>query len=69
MAYRQCPQCKAITDENEPRCPSCANNNLGDKFITIEELVSGIKKGEITRSKVWTKNPSKLSQALESLPR
>ena len=69
MAYKQCPQCETVTDENESQCPSCANNHLGDKIITAVELSSSIEKGEIPLSKVLTKCPSELYQTLKSPPR
>jgi len=62
VAYKQCSRCGIITDKNEPKCPSCGNNHLGDKIITITELISSIGKGEITLSKIWTKCPSKISK-------
>jgi len=68
MAYRQCSNCGAIIDENEPKCSSCEKNPLDNKIITDEELISKIKKGEIPLSKIWTKTPYKLYQALQSLP-
>jgi len=72
MAYRQCSDCGVITDEDEPKCPSCLNNHLGDKIITAEDLVSKIKKRKTSPSKIWTKNPNAILDAIypapESLP-
>ena len=68
MAYKQCPQCETVTDENESQCPSCLNH-LGDEIITTGELISSIENGEIPLSKVWTKCPSELYQTLKSPPR
>jgi len=65
MAYRQCSRCNAVTDENESKCPFCANNYLvGGKVITVEELIAKIRKREISLSKVWTKHPFEIYQAL-----
>jgi len=67
MAYKQCPWCKTVTDENESQCPSCANH-LGDKIITAKELISSIESGEILLSKIWTKHPNELYPIPKSLP-
>lgn len=68
MAYKQCSRCNIITDENESKCPSCANNHLDNKIITTKELASRIEKREISLSKIWTKYPGKIYQILKSLP-
>ena len=68
MAYRQCSHCDAVTDENEPKCSSCGKNPLNNGIITLEDLISRIKKGEIPLSKIWTKNPSKIYHAWQGFP-
>ena len=68
MAYRECLNCGAVTDENESKCSSCGKAYLNDKIITCEELAFRIKKGEIIPSKIWTKSPREIYQALKSLP-
>ncbi|MBA7599143.1 hypothetical protein ES703_06170 [subsurface metagenome] len=69
MAYKKCSHCPTTTDENESKCPVCGENPLDEEVITFDDLISRIKKGEIPLQTIWTKNPTKIYQALKgSLP-
>ncbi len=65
MAYKECSHCGYITDDDENKCPECESNPLNGKIISFEELISSIKKGEIPLSKIRTRNPDKIYQAIK----
>ncbi len=68
MAYKKCSHCDAITDENESKCPVCGKNPFNEEVITFDDLISRIKKGEISFQIIWTKKPFKIYQALKGSP-
>ena len=68
MAYKKCSHCNVLTDENESKCPACGENPFDEEVIAFDDLISRIKKGEISLPTIWTKNPTKIYQALEGSP-
>ena len=64
--FKKCSCCGSYTDNDVKDCPFCGENHSDDGLIPLKELVSLIKKGEVSPLQVWTKRPIDLHDALKA---
>ena len=64
MEFKCCSRCDILTDSDQEKCPSCGEESLEGKNISLEELVCLIQAGKIRTNQIWTKHVERVREAL-----